>query len=65
MEVAKLRAARRVWAKLMKEKFGAKNEKSLLLRTHCQVYEYLSISKLAFETISLLVTFIDQWIFFD
>lgn len=37
MEVAKLRAARLLWAQLMKEKFGAKNPKSLLLRTHCQV----------------------------
>ena len=36
MEVAKLRAARMLWAKLMKEKFGATNPKSLLLRTHCQ-----------------------------
>ena len=37
MEIAKLRAARLLWAKLMKEKFHAKSEKSLLLRTHCQV----------------------------
>lgn len=36
MEIAKLRAGRRIWAKLMKEKFNCKNEKSLLLRTHCQ-----------------------------
>jgi methylmalonyl-CoA mutase N-terminal domain/subunit len=35
-EIAKLRAARRMWAKIMKERFGAKNPKSLLLRTHCQ-----------------------------
>ncbi len=35
-EIAKLRAARRMWAKIMKERFGAKNERSLLLRTHCQ-----------------------------
>ncbi len=35
-EVAKLRAARRMWAKIMKERFGAKNPKSLLLRTHAQ-----------------------------
>jgi len=40
MEVAKLRAARIVWAKLMKEKFRAKNPKSLLLRTHCQTSGY-------------------------
>lgn len=40
MEIAKLRAARIVWATLMKEKFGAKNPKSLLLRTHCQTSGY-------------------------
>lgn len=40
MEVAKLRAARLLWAKLMKEKFEAENEKSLLLRTHCQTSGY-------------------------
>ncbi|XP_068198333.1 methylmalonyl-CoA mutase, mitochondrial [Antennarius striatus] len=36
MEIAKLRAARRLWATLIKEKFQPKNAKSLLLRTHCQ-----------------------------
>jgi methylmalonyl-CoA mutase len=36
MEIAKLRAARKLWAKLVKEKFNPKNERSLLLRTHCQ-----------------------------
>ena len=35
-EIAKLRAARRIWAKVMKERFGAKSSKSLLLRTHAQ-----------------------------
>ena len=35
MEIAKLRAARTLWAKIMKD-FGAENEKSLTLRTHCQ-----------------------------
>jgi methylmalonyl-CoA mutase len=35
MEVAKLRAARLLWAKLVKD-FGPKSEKSLPLRTHCQ-----------------------------
>jgi methylmalonyl-CoA mutase len=35
MEVAKLRAARMLWAKLMKG-VGAKDPKSLALRTHCQ-----------------------------
>ncbi|KAJ3291065.1 hypothetical protein HK104_006348 [Borealophlyctis nickersoniae] len=36
MEIAKLRAARRLWATLVKEKFEPKSAKSLLLRTHCQ-----------------------------
>lgn len=36
MEVAKLRAARRLWAELVKENFHPKSEKALLLRTHCQ-----------------------------
>jgi methylmalonyl-CoA mutase N-terminal domain/subunit len=35
-EVAKLRAARRVWAKVMKERFGARKERSLWCRFHCQ-----------------------------
>lgn len=33
-EVAKFRAARRLWAKLLKERFGAKNPKSQMLRVH-------------------------------
>ncbi len=35
-EVAKFRAARRMWAKIMRERFGAKNPKSWMLRTHAQ-----------------------------
>jgi methylmalonyl-CoA mutase N-terminal domain/subunit len=35
-EIAKLRAARRVWAKVMKERFGASNPRSLWCRFHCQ-----------------------------
>ena len=35
-EIAKLRAARRLWARIMKERFGAKNPRSWMLRTHCQ-----------------------------
>jgi methylmalonyl-CoA mutase N-terminal domain/subunit len=35
-EVAKFRAARRMWAKIMRERFGAKNPKSLMLKTHAQ-----------------------------
>jgi len=35
-EIAKYRAARRMWAKIMRERFGAKNPKSLMLKTHAQ-----------------------------
>jgi methylmalonyl-CoA mutase len=35
MEIAKMRAARMIWAKLLKQ-FDPKDEKSLALRTHCQ-----------------------------
>ena len=35
-EVAKFRAARRIWAKIMKERFGAKDPKSMMLRFHTQ-----------------------------
>ena len=35
-EVAKFRAARRIWAKIMRDKFHAQNSKSLMLRFHTQ-----------------------------
>jgi len=35
-EIAKFRAARRVYAKIMKERFGARNPESMRLRFHCQ-----------------------------
>jgi methylmalonyl-CoA mutase N-terminal domain/subunit len=35
-EVAKFRAARRLWAKLMKERFGARDPRSMMLRFHTQ-----------------------------
>jgi len=35
-EIAKLRAARRIWARLMKERFGARNPRSMMLRAHAQ-----------------------------
>ena len=34
MEIAKFRAARKLWAHLMKENFDPKNQKSMMLRTH-------------------------------
>tara|TARA_Y100000758_G_scaffold300727_1_gene265359 strand:- start:11799 stop:13451 length:1653 start_codon:yes stop_codon:yes gene_type:complete len=35
-EIAKYRAARRIWARRLKEKYGAKNERSMMLRFHTQ-----------------------------
>ena len=35
-EIAKFRAARRIWARHLKENYGAKNERSLKLRFHAQ-----------------------------
>jgi methylmalonyl-CoA mutase N-terminal domain/subunit len=35
-EVAKYRAARRLWARIMKERFGARDPRSLMLRFHAQ-----------------------------
>ncbi|HEY9714172.1 MAG TPA: methylmalonyl-CoA mutase family protein, partial [Chroococcales cyanobacterium] len=35
-EIAKFRAARRLWSRIMKERFGAKNPKSMMLRFHVQ-----------------------------
>ena len=35
-EVAKFRAARRMWARIMKERFGAKDPRSMMLRFHTQ-----------------------------
>ncbi len=35
-EIAKFRAARRIWARLMRDRYGAKDPKSWMLRTHAQ-----------------------------
>ncbi len=35
-EIAKYRAARRMWARIMKERFGAKDERSMMMRFHAQ-----------------------------
>ncbi len=40
MEVAKLRAARQLWAMVMRDVMGAKDPRSHLLRTHCQTSGY-------------------------
>ncbi|MFX0045333.1 MAG: methylmalonyl-CoA mutase [Candidatus Hermodarchaeota archaeon] len=39
-EIAKFRAARRLWAKIMKERFGAKDERSSRMRFHTQTAGY-------------------------
>jgi methylmalonyl-CoA mutase, N-terminal domain len=35
-EIAKFRAARRMWARIMKERFGARDERSMMMRFHAQ-----------------------------
>lgn len=35
-EIAKIRAARRMWARIMRERFGAKTDRACLMRTHAQ-----------------------------
>ncbi|MCH2149707.1 MAG: methylmalonyl-CoA mutase family protein [Phycisphaerales bacterium] len=35
-EICKLRAARRIWSNAMRDRYGAKNDRSLLMRTHVQ-----------------------------
>lgn len=35
-EIAKLRAARRIWARQMRDRYGAQNPRSMMLRTHSQ-----------------------------
>ncbi|KAK6015174.1 hypothetical protein OSTOST_19404, partial [Ostertagia ostertagi] len=45
MEIAKMRAARRLWANLLKERFNPKSDKSLMLRTHSQTSGWSSITE--------------------
>ena len=59
-EIAKYRAARRLWARIMKEKFKAKNPRSLMLRYHVQTagcsltaqQPLLNILRTGFEALS-------------
>jgi methylmalonyl-CoA mutase len=44
-----MRAGRRLWSTLLKEKFGAKSTKSLLLRTHCQTSGVSLTEQVCFE----------------
>ncbi len=62
-EIAKFRAARRIWATVMREKYGAKDEKSLLMRFHTQTAgvsltaqePYNNIARTAFEALAAVL----------
>ena len=62
-EIAKFRAARRIWAKVMKQKYGAKSERSLKLRFHTQTagcsltaqQPENNISRTAFQALSAIL----------
>ncbi len=59
-EIAKLRAARRLWARLMRERFQAKNPRSWMLRTHSQTagvsltaqQPYVNIARVALQALA-------------
>jgi len=52
MEVAKMRAARLLWAKLIKNEFEPKDAKSLALRTHCQTSGWSLTAQDAFNNVA-------------
>jgi methylmalonyl-CoA mutase, N-terminal domain len=62
-EIAKFRAARRIWATVMKEKYGAKSEKSLLMRFHTQTAgvsltaqePHNNVARTAFEALAAIL----------
>lgn len=62
-EIAKFRAARRIWAKIMRERFGAKDAKSLMLRFHTQTggstltaqQPNVNIIRVAFQALSAVL----------
>ena len=62
-EIAKFRAARRIWAKVMKERFGAKDQKSWMFRVHTQTagvsltaqQPMVNIMRTAFEALSAVI----------
>ncbi len=59
-EIAKFRAARRLWARIMRERFGAKNPRSWMLRTHSQTagvsltaqQPYVNIARVALQALA-------------
>jgi methylmalonyl-CoA mutase len=52
MEVAKLRAARLLWAKLITDELAPKDERSLCLRTHCQTSGWSLTAQDAFNNVT-------------
>ena len=62
-EIAKFRAARRIWANVMKEKYGATDERSLRLRFHTQTAgvsltaqePYNNVARTAFEALAAIL----------
>ena len=62
-EIAKFRAARRLWANIMKERFGAKNPRSWMLRFHTQTagctltaqQPYNNIIRVAWQALSAVL----------
>ncbi|PSN83716.1 methylmalonyl-CoA mutase [Candidatus Marsarchaeota G2 archaeon ECH_B_SAG-F08] len=62
-EIAKFRAARRMWAKIMRERFGAKNPRSMWLRFHTQTAgvsltaqePYNNIVRVAYEALAAVL----------
>lgn len=62
-EIAKFRAARRLWAKIMKERFGAKDPRSMMLRFHTQTagctltaqQPDVNIMRVAFQALSAVL----------
>jgi methylmalonyl-CoA mutase N-terminal domain/subunit len=62
-EIAKFRAARRIWARIMKERFKAKNSRSMMLRFHTQTagcslsaqQPYNNVIRTAYEAIAAVL----------
>jgi len=52
MEIAKMRAARLIWAKLIRDEFDPKDDRSLSLRTHCQTSGWSLTAQDAFNNIA-------------
>jgi methylmalonyl-CoA mutase N-terminal domain/subunit len=62
-EIGKFRAARRMWARLMKDRFNPKNPRSLMLRTHAQTagvsltaqQPYNNVSRVALQALAAVL----------